>query len=143
MARDNDNKRGGDKPKRRGNHNQGGNNFRGRANNNKAILTLDPAPEPTKTTSVKLKDDMDNEIKERIPNFRDDNKGALLVELCQRSIAICETYDLYDQPGRWKTVAQAQHRAMYGECKDAWLDLMSDTRNWGANGADKHKRMCQ
>ena len=74
MTRDNnDNRKGGDKPKRRGNHNQGGNRnnfFRGRASRrNKAVLTLDPAPEPTKTTSVKILDDMDNIAKEKLPNF--------------------------------------------------------------------------
>ena len=76
-------------------------------------MKLEPAPEPTKTTSVKILDDMSNEVKEKLPNFRDDNEGALLVELCKKSIAICETYDLYNANGDWKAVAQAQHRAMY------------------------------
>ena len=32
---------------------------------------------------------------------------------------------------------------MYGECKEAWQELMNDTRNWGVNGANKHKKMYQ
>ena len=68
---------------------------------------------------------MDNIAKEKLPNFRDDNRGALLVELCEKSIAICEAYDLYNGNGDWKTVAQAQYRALYGECKNTWQDLMS------------------
>ena len=32
---------------------------------------------------------------------------------------------------------------MYGECKEYWKDLLNDIRDWGANGASKHKRMCQ
>ena len=89
--------KGGDKPKRRGNHNQGGNrnNFRGRASKqNKAVLTLDPVPEPTKTTSVKISDEMGNEEKEKLLNFRDDNNGSLLVDLCEKAITLCNTYNL-------------------------------------------------
>ena len=69
--------KGGDKPKRRGNHNQGGNqnNFRGRASKqNKAALTLDPAPEPTKTTSVKI---LDETNKTRIQGFCRYDQGLL------------------------------------------------------------------
>ena len=67
----------------------------------------------------------------------------MLVELCKKSIAICEAYDLYNDNGDWKTVAQAQYRALYGECKNTLQELMNNTRNYGTNGADKHKRICQ
>ena len=50
---------------------------------------------------------------------------------------------MYNGNGDWKTVAQAQYRALCGKCKNTWQDLMSNTRNYGANGGDKHKRMCQ
>ena len=147
MAKDNnDSRKGSDKSKRRGNHNQGGNRnqFRGQnSKQSKAVLKFEPAPEPTGTTSVKILDEMNNEVKEKLPNFRDDNEGALLVELCKKAIAICDTYDLYNANGDWKAVAQAQHRAMYGECKESWSDLVDDIRNWGANGANKHRAMCQ
>ena len=113
MARDNDNRKGGNKPKRRGNHNQGGNRnnfFRGRASRqNKAVLTLDPAPGPTKTTSVKILDDMGSKAKDKLPNFRDNNNGVLLVKLREKAIASCKTY---------KTVAQAQYHVLYGKCKN-------------------------
>ena len=95
MAPDNDNQKGGDKPKRRGNHNQGDNenNFRGcTSKQNKVVLTLDPAPKPTKTTSVNIIDEMGNEAKEKLPNNRDDDNGALLDKICQKVIAVCETY---------------------------------------------------
>ena len=103
MAKDNnDSRKGSDKSKRRGNHNQGGNRnqFRGQpSKQSKAVLKFEPAPEPTGTTSVKILDEMNNEVKEKLPNFRDDNEGALLVELCKKAIAICETYDLYNANG--------------------------------------------
>ena len=118
MARDNDNRKDGNKPKRRGNHNQAGNRknfFRGRAiRQNKAVLVLGPVSEPTKTTSGKIVDKMGNKAKEKLPNFRDDNNRALLVELCKKVIAFCKTYELYNDNGDWKAVAQAQQRAMYG-----------------------------
>jgi hypothetical protein len=80
MAKDNnDSRKGGDKPRRRRNHKQDGNRnkFRGPASKqSKAVLTLEPAPEPTNTTSVKILDEMENEVKEKLPNFRDDDKGA-------------------------------------------------------------------
>ena len=78
-------------------------------------MRLDPEPEPTKTTSVKILDNMGNKAKERLPNFRDDNKGALLVKLCEKSIAICKAYNLYNDNGDWKIVAQAQYRALCGK----------------------------
>ena len=53
MAKDNnDSRKGSEKSKRHGNHNQGGNRkqFRGQASKqSKAVLKLDPAPEPTKS----------------------------------------------------------------------------------------------
>ena len=83
-----------EKPKRRGNYNQGGNQnrFNGPpSKQRKAILILDQVEEPTNTTSIKVLDNMDNEVKDKLPNFRDNIKQAILVELCQKSIAICET----------------------------------------------------
>ena len=75
MARNDDDRKGGDKPKKTGDHNQGGNQnkfFRGRASKrNKAVLTLDPVPEPANTTSVKILIDMGNEAKERLPKYLD------------------------------------------------------------------------
>ena len=45
--------------------------FRGRAiKQNKAVSTLDPVSEPTKTTSVKILDEMGNKAKEKLPNFK-------------------------------------------------------------------------
>jgi len=134
------------KARRHGNQNSGGNRnrFRGTSSKkSKAILNLDPVEEPLKTTSIKIMDSMDNEVKVKLPNFRDDDKQSILLELCQKSISICQTYNLYNENGDWKAVAQAQHRAMYGECKEYWKDLLNDIRDWGANGASKHKRMCQ
>ena len=127
MARDNDNEKGGDKPNRRANHNQGGNRnyiFHDRASKqNKAVLTIDPLPEPTKTTSVKILDEMGNKAKEKLLNFRDDNNGELLVELCEKAITLCKTYVLYNDTGDWKAVAQPKHRVMYGKCKKTWQEL--------------------
>ena len=86
---------------------------------------------------------MGNKAKEKLPNFRDDNNGALLAELCEKAIALCSTYNLYNNNGDWKAVAQAQYRALYGKCKNTWQELMNNTRNYGTNGADKHKIICQ
>ena len=58
-------------------------------------------------------------------------------------IAFCKTYKLYNDNGVEKVVVQAQHRAMYGECKKKWQELMDNTRNYGAHRADNHKKMCQ
>ena len=110
---------------------------------NKAGLKLDPVQEPIKTTSVKILDKMGNGRKEKLPNFRDDNNGALLVELYEKAITLCKMYDLYDNNGDRKAVAQAQHRTLYGECKNTWQGLMGNTHNYGTNRADKHKIICQ
>ena len=123
MAKDNNKEpKSNGKSRRRGNHNSSGgwNRFRGTSSKqSKAILNLDPVEKPLKTTSIKIMDSMDNEVKERLPNFRDDNNQSILVEVCQKSISICKTYNLYNEDGDWKAVAQVQHHAMYGECKEA------------------------
>ena len=60
-------------------------------------MTLDPAPEPTKTTFVKILDKMGNEAKEKLQNIRDEDNGALLDKLCQKMIAVCETPKLCNE----------------------------------------------
>ena len=62
-------------------------------------MTLDPALELTKTSSIKILEEMDNSVKEKLPNYRDDNNRLLLVKLCQKIIAACETYALYNESG--------------------------------------------
>ena len=86
---------------------------------------------------------MGNEEKEKLLNFRDDNNGSLLVDLCEKAITLCNTYNLYNDKGDWKAVVQAQHRALYSECKNTWHELMDKTRNYSTNGANKHMRICQ
>ena len=62
-----------------------------------AVLTLDLVPELMKTASVNILDEMGNkQAKENLPIFRDDNNKALLVDLCKKAIALCKTYDLYN-----------------------------------------------
>ena len=101
MAQDNNNNQQGDsKPRRQGHHKQdgNGNKFWGPANKqSKAFLKLEPAPEPTKTISVKILDGMDNEAKEKIPNYTQSGLGALLVKLMQKLMAIDKTYNLYNK----------------------------------------------
>ena len=53
---------------------------------NKAILKLDPTPEPIKVTSIKILHDMKNKTKERITNYRDENNKAILLERWEMSI---------------------------------------------------------
>ena len=86
---------------------------------------------------------MGNEAKEKLPNFRDDNNGALLVKLCEKAITLCKTYNLYNDNSDWKTLAQTQHCALYGKYENTWQELMNNNRNYGTNGANKRKRVCQ
>ena len=90
----------------------------------KAVLTLDPVPELAETASVKVLDNVGNKAKEKLPNFRDGDNGALLVDLCEKAIALCKTYNLYNDNGDWKTMAQAQHCALYAsETSFPYLEL--------------------
>ena len=54
---------------------------------------------PDKDDLRQVLDDMDNEVNEKLTNYRDGNNGALLVKLCQKASAICETYALYNENG--------------------------------------------
>ena len=120
MARDNKNRKGGNKPKKCGSHNQDGNRkkCRGRASKqSKEELALNPAPEPTKITSFKILDDMDKEVKEKLPNNRDDDNGVLLVKFCQKVITACETYKSLTRTAVAATLVAAADAAR-GDGKD-------------------------
>ena len=75
----------------------------------KALLKIGPPPNPHDTTSIKMVDDDGNEEKERLPNFRDNDNGAIVLTLCKKAISLCIVYELYDDNGSWKRVLCAQH----------------------------------
>ena len=49
--------------------------------------------------SVEIFDEMNKELKEKIPDNRGENNGTLLVKLCQKVFAVCETYKSYNENG--------------------------------------------
>ena len=71
---------------------------------------------------------MDNEVKERIPDYRDDDPGVILIETCKKFMQICSTYDLYEW-SEWKAVIQAQQHALNNKYKADWADLANNVSN--------------
>ena len=61
----------------------------------------------------------------------------------QNSIEHCVICNLYNREGDWRAIVQAQHRALNGEYKDTWADLIGDIRNWGVDGQRKYENMYQ
>lgn len=84
----------------------------------KVILKLGRPLDIKHTPSVKLFDKLDIEVKERIPDNRDEDPITILVKGYKKAILICSVYSLYNNKGDWKAVVQAQHRSFNGECKD-------------------------
>ena len=62
--------------------------FRGNpSKQSKVILKLESVPESIKTTSIKIIDNVDNEVRKNLLNYREGRKHVLLVvELCEKSI---------------------------------------------------------
>ena len=88
-------------------------------------------------------DEDGNDVKERLPDFRDNDNPAIVLTLCKKAISLCIVYELYDDAGSWKRILRAQHRALTGDCKDFLGELISDVRDWKNNGKAKHKKICQ
>ena len=60
----------------------------------KALLKLGAPPVGERQTSVKLKDAMDNKIKEYLDDYRDGNDGRILINMLMKSISLCVKYSL-------------------------------------------------
>ena len=60
----------------------------------KAILKIGPPPTSKQTTSIKLKDTMGNEVKERLDNWRDGDDEQILIDMLDKSISIYDIKNL-------------------------------------------------
>ena len=109
----------------------------------KAVLKIGPPPNPNDSTSIKMTDSDGNEVKERLPNYTDNENPAIALTQCEKAISLCNVYELYDNDGSWKCIVRAQHRALTGDCKDFMGELITELRDWKNNGKAKHKKMCQ
>ena len=85
MAKDDNNGRGPEKSNNKGHRD---NERRPPTIASKAILKLGPPPTSKRTTSVKLNDTVENEVKERLDDWRDGNDGRILVNMLVKSILI-------------------------------------------------------
>ena len=103
MAKDNNNGRGQEKSNNKGHRR---NERRPMTIASKAILKLGPPPTSEQTTSIKLCDAMDNEVKERLDDWRDGDDGRILINMLVRLISICNKYSLYNANGDWQSIAQ-------------------------------------
>ena len=140
MDKDDNNGRGQDKSNNKGHRR---NERRPMTIASKAILTLGPPPTSERTTSIKLHDAMDNEVKERLDDWRDGNNGRILVDMLVKSISICNKYSLYNADGDWQSVVQGMGRASTGKCEKEFDKMFNDINNWGASGVNKYKRLVQ
>ena len=140
MAKDDNNGRGQEKSNNIGHRR---NERRPPTIASKAILKLGPPPTSEQTTSVKLNDPMGKEVKERLDNWRDGDNGRILVDMLVKSTSICNKYSFYNANKDWQTVVQGAGRAVTGKCEKEFDKLFNDINNWGAGGANKHKRLVQ
>ena len=92
MAKDDNNSRGQDTSNNKGHRR---NERRPMTIASKAIVKLGPPPTSERTTSIKLRDAMDNEVKERLDDWRDGDDGRILVDMLIKSISICSKYSTH------------------------------------------------
>ena len=114
MARDDNNGRGQDKSNNKGHKRNG---RRPPSIASKAILKFGPPPTSERTTSVKLHDVMENEVKERLDDWRDGDDGRILVDMLVKLISICNKFSLYNADRDWQSAAQGVGRALTGKCE--------------------------
>ena len=58
---------------------------------------------------------MDNEVKERLDDWRDSDDGRILVDMLLKSISVCNKYSLYNADRDRQSVAQGVGRALTGK----------------------------
>ena len=138
MAKDDNNGRGQEKSNNKGHRR---NERRPPTIASKAILKLGPPPTSERTTSVKLNDAMENEVKERLDNWRDGDDGRILVNMLVKSTSTCDKYSLYNANRDWQSVVQWVDRALTGKREKEFNKLFNEINNWRAGGANKHKRL--
>ena len=92
----------------------------------KANLKSGPSPTSEQTTSVKLNNAMENEVKERLDDWRDGDDGRILVDMLIKSISVCNKYSLYNADGDWQSVAQEVGRALAGKCEKESNNLFTE-----------------
>ena len=114
MAKDDNNGRGQEKNNNKGHRR---NERRPPTITSKAILKLGLPPTSEQITSVKLNDAMENEVKERLDDWRDGDDGQILVDVLVKSTSICNKYSLYNANGDWQSVVQGVGRALTGKCE--------------------------
>ena len=95
----------------------------------KAILKLGPPPTSERTTSVKFNGAMENEVKERLDDWRLGDDGRILVDMLVKSISMCNKYSLYNANGDWQSVAQGVGRALTRKCEKEFNKLFSEINN--------------
>ena len=95
---------------------------------------------------VLLKDSNSNELNEYIPRFADGDPKGNLITLCQTCLKNTKKYD-YFEDGKWKRVAQAVGRPLYGRCEEQWDNICDAEAHWGTGNAEaqeqKFKKMMQ
>ena len=107
----------------------------------KAILKLGSPPASEQTTTVKSQDAMGNKVKEHLDNWRDGDDGRILIDMLVKLIVICNKYSIYSANGDRQSVVQGFSRALAGKREKEFDKLLNKINNWGAGGANKHKRL--
>ena len=102
----------------------------------KAILKLGQSPVSEQTTSLKLMDDLSNEVKRKLDNWRDRDDECILINMLVRLIEICNNYSFYTAEGKWQVVVQSVSRALSGKCQREFNKLLQEVDN-------KHKTLVQ
>ena len=72
----------------------------------KTIFKLGSPPISERTTSVNLNGAMENEVKERLGDWRDIEDGQSLVDMLIKSISMANKYSLYNADEDWQSVVQ-------------------------------------
>ena len=70
---------------------------------------------------------MENEVKERLDDWRDGDDGRTLVDMLVKSILICNKYSFYNADGDWQSVTHGVGRALTGKCEE---EFNSTKHNW-------------
>ena len=101
------------------------------------LRAKDPKPND-ETIKAKFTESDGTEVSEQIRGWKTGDVEANLVALMSRMVSLGEMYDMWDDAPKSKKLCQTMSRALEGQVRDDWMELVNDRADW--NDADQKEK---
>jgi hypothetical protein len=91
----------------------------------------DPKPND-ETIKTEFTESDGAKVSEQIPGWKTGDVEANLVALMNRMVSLWQMYDMWNDAAKAKKLCQTMSRALEGQVRDDWQELVNDRANWNA-----------